>query len=190
MKGPNIFFGLDDFPIYRSLNKISSTVIPLYLFYRNCDQTPERRLLEICHQPDARWGFCSWNLVFYHCNILNIGRLVLVLFHRKVPHNSADRQNKHLSLKFRSMFKVQPQTSDIRVTYEYIRVTYGWYTSTWEWLTDQKRAHTSDIRMTYEWYASSYEWHTNDIQMTYKQHVINCIQHLKILNGSFQYHLW
>ena len=147
MKGPNIFFGLDDFPIYRSLNKMSSTVIPLYLFYRNGDQTPERKLLEICHQPDARWGFCSSNLVFYHCNILNIGRLILVLFHRKVPHNSADRQNKDLSLKFRSMFMVQPQTSDMRMTYEYIRVTYGWHTSTYEWHTGDIRVHESGLRI-------------------------------------------
>ena len=159
MKGPNIFFGLDDFPIYRSLNKISSTVIPLYLFYRNCDQTPERRLLEICHQPDARWGFCSWNLVFYHCNILNIGRLVLVLFHRKVPHNSADRQNKHLSLKFRSMFMVQPQTSDIRVIYEYMRVAYGSKTSPYEW-------YKNDIRVVCKFIRMTYKWHTNDIQTT------------------------
>ena len=42
---------------------------------------------------------------------------------------------------------VKPQTSDIRMTYEYIRVTYGWHTSTYEWHTGHIRVHTSNIRL-------------------------------------------
>ena len=55
----------------------------------------------------------------------------------------------------REFIKVK-ETSDIRVTYEYIRVTFGWHTSTYEW-------HTIYIRMTYEWHTGTHEWHTNDM---------------------------
>ena len=68
---------------------------------------------------------------------------------------------------------IRVHTSDIRVTYEYIRVTYRWHTSTCEWHTRLYEWHTSDIRV-----------HTNDIRMTCKA-ILNCIQHLKLLDGSF-----
>ena len=65
--------------------------LPLYIFYQNGGQTREKKLLEICQYPDTNWGFCSWRLVLYHYNILNMGRLVLVLFQGKVSHNLGDR---------------------------------------------------------------------------------------------------
>ena len=66
---------------------------------------------------------------------------------------------------------VKPQTSDIRMAYEYMRVTYVWY-------TDDIRVHTSDIRVAYIWHMSeirmtyeyiqvTYEWHTDNIQVIY-----------------------
>ena len=42
-------------------------------------------------------------------------------------------------------FMVKPQTSDIRMTYEYIGVTYGWHTSTYEWHADVIRVQTNDM---------------------------------------------
>ena len=66
---------------------------------------------------------------------------------------------------------VNPHTSDIRMTYEYIRVTYGWHTSTYKRHTDDIQGHTSDIRMTwvhpsdirmtYEYIRVTYGWHTS-----------------------------
>ena len=65
---------------------------------------------------------------------------------------------------------VKLQTSDIRVTYEYIRRTFGCHTSTYEWQRDDIRVHTSNIRMTYEYIRMShgwhYEWHTDDLLVT------------------------
>ena len=78
---------------------------------------------------------------------------------------------------------VKPQTSDIRMTYEYIRVTYGWHTSDvrmtdeyigvhtndiltiYEWHTSDIRITYEIIRMTSEWHTSTYEWYTNDIRI-------------------------
>ena len=48
-------------------------------------------------------------------------------------------------------FMVKPQTSDIRMTYDYIRVIYEWHTSTYNWHTDVIWMHTSDIRMKCEY---------------------------------------
>ena len=58
---------------------------------RNSGQTPEKKMLEICHHPGTNWGFYCWSLALYLWDILNVGRLVLVLFQGKVPHNSGDR---------------------------------------------------------------------------------------------------
>ena len=104
-------------------------------------------------------------------------------------------------------FMVKPQTSDIRMTYEYIRVTYGSHTSdirityewhtdhirgTYKWHADDVRVHTSDIRMTYEWHTdqirvtygpntSAIQVHMNDIRMTCKL-MLNCISLFVSLN--------
>ena len=66
---------------------------------------------------------------------------------------------------------IKPNTSGIRITYEYIWVTYGWDTNTYQWHTDDIRVqrsgirmawvHTSDIRMTYEYIPVTYGWHTS-----------------------------
>ena len=78
-------------------------------------------------------------------------------------------------------FMVKLQTSEIRMTYEYIRVTYSWHTSTYEYI----RVTYQYIQGTYGWHTSTYEWHrdniwihtsdirttyahTNDIRVTYK----------------------
>ena len=74
-------------------------------------------------------------------------------------------------------FMVKPQTSDIRMTYEYVRVTYeyiqmryGWHTIIYEWHTDDIRVNTSDISMTYEYIRVTYGWNTSDIRMSYEWH--------------------
>ena len=74
-------------------------------------------------------------------------------------------------------FMVKPQTSDIRMTYEYVRVTYeyiqmryGWHTIIYEWHTDDIRVNTSDMSMTYEYIRVTYGWNTSDIRMSYEWH--------------------
>ena len=57
---------------------------------------------------------------------------------------------------------VKPQTSDIRMTYEYIRVTYGWNTSTYEWHTGGIRVHTSYIRV-----------HKSDIRTIHRHRILS-----------------
>ena len=79
-----------------------------------------------------------WPEIFTDVNPLNFQ----VHFYQPYGHFVTKRQTPFIDILAASEirakygFMVKPQTSDIRMTYEYIRVTYG--------------SHTSDIRITYE----------------------------------------
>ena len=68
-----------------------------------------------------------------------------------------------------SRFMVKPETSDIRMAYEYIQVTYELHTSTYErhtstyeWHTGDIRVHTSDMRVIKGYIRVTYGWHMNE----------------------------
>ena len=102
---------------------------------------------------------------FLRCQFTSIALALCLSLRGTIPETNtlllSDLHNKATSIRL----MVKPQTSNIRMTYDYIRVTYGWHTSTYEWHTSDIRMTCEYIRVTYGWHTSTYEWHTDDIRV-------------------------
>ena len=149
-------------------------------------------LLKVSQNSQENTGLFLWILQIFLENFLNRtppdncfwrNELTLIAVRYFWLWTPWDKTSHIYKLKdIRKRFIVKLNTSDIRMTCEYIQVTYGCHTSTKEWHITYEYIrvacgwHTSDIQVVYGWHTSTYKhgespwykWHTSDIRMTYE----------------------